>query len=99
MMVGHTHEDIDAMFKLIVDLWKRWGAVHSPEEFMNMLEAAISGMPALCHACIFPTFLHLDVHLACISPASRLYHFCNSPVSRLHLACIISAPRLYHACI
>ena len=44
MMPGHTHEDIDACFKLIVDLWKRWGCVLSPAQFDRMLREAIAGM-------------------------------------------------------
>ena len=41
MMVGHTHEDIDAAFKLVVDKWKQWGCVLSPDDFEKMLRDSI----------------------------------------------------------
>ena len=41
MMVGHTHEDIDALFKLIVELWRRLRRVLSPSDFHQMLQEAI----------------------------------------------------------
>ena len=41
MMVGHTHEDIDAIFQLISALWKRLRAVLSTDAFVRMLTAAV----------------------------------------------------------
>ena len=41
MMVGHTHEDIDALFKLIVVLWRRQRHVLCPREFARLLQEAI----------------------------------------------------------
>ena len=41
MMVGHTHEDIDALFKLIVALWRRQRHVLCPVDFARMLQDAI----------------------------------------------------------
>ena len=41
MMVGHTHEDIDALFKLIVELWRRLRRVLSPADFHQLLQEAV----------------------------------------------------------
>ena len=41
MMVGHTHEDIDAIFQLISAAWKRLRAVLSPDAFVRMLQTAV----------------------------------------------------------
>jgi len=43
MMVGHTHEDIDAVFKRIVEEWRRRGKVLSPDEFYQLMRDAVSG--------------------------------------------------------
>ena len=40
---GHTHEDIDAVFKLIHDLWKEWRCVLSPKDFEKMLREGVAG--------------------------------------------------------
>ena len=47
MMVGHTHEDIDAMFRLIQDRWKRRGCVLSVDAFKELLREAVLGMHTL----------------------------------------------------
>ena len=41
MMVGHTHEDIDAMFKLVVELWRRKRRVLSPADFAALLKESV----------------------------------------------------------
>lgn len=38
MMVGHTHEDIDALFKRIVTKWLSLGQVLSPRAFLDLLQ-------------------------------------------------------------
>eukprot|EP00965_Chrysotila_dentata_P110174 3640990-Pleurochrysis_carterae.AAC.7 len=43
MLVGHTHEDIDALFKLISTHWRKIDKVLNPVSFMHMLKDAISG--------------------------------------------------------
>ena len=53
MMVGHTHEDIDALFKLIVALWRRKGRVLSPDEFSRLLQDAVPT------ACVHPFLDHV----------------------------------------
>ena len=50
MMVGHTHEDIDAIFKLVVMLWRRLRRVLCPVEFAQMLKDAIPN--AVVHAMV-----------------------------------------------
>lgn len=41
MMVGHTHEDIDALFKRITEHWRKIHYVLTPDSFMQCLQAAI----------------------------------------------------------
>ena len=41
MMVGHTHEDIDAIFQLISAAWKRARQVLSPSAFTQLLSDAV----------------------------------------------------------
>eukprot|EP00965_Chrysotila_dentata_P122993 4065112-Pleurochrysis_carterae.AAC.1 len=41
MMVGHTHEDIDALFRRIAEYWARQGRVSTPSAFMRYLREAI----------------------------------------------------------
>ena len=53
MMVGHTHEDIDALFKLIVALWRRQRRVLSPDEFSRLLQDAVPT------ACVHPFIDHV----------------------------------------
>ena len=48
MMVGHTHEDIDAIFKLIQDLWRRLGFVLTPQDFFRMIGDAVAGRSSMC---------------------------------------------------
>eukprot|EP00965_Chrysotila_dentata_P254658 6211951-Pleurochrysis_carterae.AAC.2 len=43
MMVGHTHEDIDALFRRIAEYWARQGIVRTPSAFQNYLKVAIPG--------------------------------------------------------
>ena len=57
MMVGHTHEDIDAVFKRIVEEWKRQGKVLCPDDFYQMLRSVSGDLrsarpppPPLCAA-------------------------------------------------
>eukprot|EP00965_Chrysotila_dentata_P090972 3003342-Pleurochrysis_carterae.AAC.1 len=38
MMVGHTHEDIDAIFKRITDQWREKKKVLTPSGFLCMLQ-------------------------------------------------------------
>ena len=38
MAPGHTHEDIDALFKRIVERWKQLGHVLTPKGFKTMLQ-------------------------------------------------------------
>eukprot|EP00965_Chrysotila_dentata_P096076 3174056-Pleurochrysis_carterae.AAC.1 len=69
MMVGHTHEDIDALFRRIADYWARKGKVGSPSAFQQYLREAVPG--AVVHPLVeyvhdFKSFLsdHIyeDVH-------------------------------------
>ena len=41
MVVGHTHENIDALFKRIVTAWRGLKRVLSPLKFLNMLQARV----------------------------------------------------------
>eukprot|EP00965_Chrysotila_dentata_P003335 108809-Pleurochrysis_carterae.AAC.1 len=41
MMVGHTHEDIDAIFKRITDQWREKKKVLTPSGLLCMLQEAI----------------------------------------------------------
>ena len=50
MMVGHTHEDIDAIFKLVVMLWRRLRRVLSPADFVQLLSDSIPN--AVVHAMV-----------------------------------------------
>eukprot|EP00965_Chrysotila_dentata_P189358 6173276-Pleurochrysis_carterae.AAC.4 len=43
MMVGHTHEDIDALFRRIAEYWARKGKVGTPSAFQRYLRAAVPG--------------------------------------------------------
>eukprot|EP00965_Chrysotila_dentata_P096720 3196610-Pleurochrysis_carterae.AAC.2 len=43
MLPGHTHEDIDAVFRCIYDYWKKRGVVLNPYEFKKMLRKACPG--------------------------------------------------------
>eukprot|EP00965_Chrysotila_dentata_P001005 32896-Pleurochrysis_carterae.AAC.1 len=40
MLVGHTHEDIDAVLRRIYELWKKKGGCLSPYAFKEMLQMA-----------------------------------------------------------
>ena len=40
--VGHTHEDIDAMFRFIADSLRRVGLVRTPQEFEMCTKTAVS---------------------------------------------------------
>eukprot|EP00965_Chrysotila_dentata_P070548 2331975-Pleurochrysis_carterae.AAC.1 len=40
-MVGHTHEDIDALFKCVTDKWKSKKKVLAPSAFLRLLEKVI----------------------------------------------------------
>eukprot|EP00965_Chrysotila_dentata_P219823 6191371-Pleurochrysis_carterae.AAC.1 len=42
MEVGHTHEDIDAVFRRITQCWQRLGYVLSYSMFLNMLQDGIA---------------------------------------------------------
>eukprot|EP00965_Chrysotila_dentata_P101176 3341337-Pleurochrysis_carterae.AAC.4 len=42
-MVGHTHEDIDALFRRIVKYWARQGRASTSSAFMTYLRATIPG--------------------------------------------------------
>eukprot|EP00965_Chrysotila_dentata_P139784 4621252-Pleurochrysis_carterae.AAC.1 len=41
MMVGHTHEDIDALFRRVAEYWSRKGMVLTPHEFFAYLRASV----------------------------------------------------------
>eukprot|EP00965_Chrysotila_dentata_P098244 3248259-Pleurochrysis_carterae.AAC.1 len=41
MLVGHTHEDIDAVFRRVFERWKKKGGCMNPHAFRAMLEKAI----------------------------------------------------------
>eukprot|EP00965_Chrysotila_dentata_P180348 5954376-Pleurochrysis_carterae.AAC.1 len=43
MMVGHTHEDIDAIFRCVSDYWSRRGKCLAPSVFLTYLSSAIPG--------------------------------------------------------
>jgi len=43
MMVGHTHEDIDALFRRAAEYWRKRGKVLTPSRFMSYLRDAIPG--------------------------------------------------------
>eukprot|EP00965_Chrysotila_dentata_P125392 4145938-Pleurochrysis_carterae.AAC.1 len=43
MMIGHTHEDIDAIFRCVSDKWSRRGKCLAPSVFLTYLSSAIPG--------------------------------------------------------
>eukprot|EP00965_Chrysotila_dentata_P117210 3873608-Pleurochrysis_carterae.AAC.1 len=46
MIPGHTHEDVDAVFRCIVEYWSNKGVVLNPQAFHRMLGMAIPGVCA-----------------------------------------------------
>eukprot|EP00965_Chrysotila_dentata_P140174 4633846-Pleurochrysis_carterae.AAC.1 len=44
MLVGHTHEDIDAVFRRIYEMLKKKGGCLNPYKFKQMLKKAIPGV-------------------------------------------------------
>eukprot|EP00959_Pyramimonas_sp_CCMP1952_P084096 1758720-Pyramimonas_sp.AAC.1 len=49
MDVGHTHEDIDAVFRVISQRWQRDGYVLTPSGFRNMVKVNAARLPYVCH--------------------------------------------------
>eukprot|EP00965_Chrysotila_dentata_P029893 995118-Pleurochrysis_carterae.AAC.1 len=45
MMVGHTHEDIDALFRRVAENWSRQGKVLTPYDFFAYLHASVESTP------------------------------------------------------
>eukprot|EP00965_Chrysotila_dentata_P234325 6200101-Pleurochrysis_carterae.AAC.1 len=43
MMVGHTHEDIDSIFRRVSEYWKRQKKVHTPSVFLTYLSNSVQG--------------------------------------------------------
>eukprot|EP00965_Chrysotila_dentata_P056702 1880692-Pleurochrysis_carterae.AAC.1 len=43
MMVGHTHEDIDAIFRCISEYWKRKAKVLTPSVYLTYLRDSVEG--------------------------------------------------------
>eukprot|EP00965_Chrysotila_dentata_P147848 4880476-Pleurochrysis_carterae.AAC.1 len=41
MTVGHTHEDIDALFKRVTVYWQKMGKVLTPAHFMEYLACSL----------------------------------------------------------
>eukprot|EP00965_Chrysotila_dentata_P013769 456835-Pleurochrysis_carterae.AAC.1 len=41
MMVGHTHENIDALFRRVAEYWSRKGMVLTPYDFFAFLRASV----------------------------------------------------------
>eukprot|EP00965_Chrysotila_dentata_P017768 590850-Pleurochrysis_carterae.AAC.1 len=41
MMVGHTHEDIDALFRRVAEYWSRKGKVLTPYDFFQYLRESV----------------------------------------------------------